>query len=254
MTGEGRDYAAIPVPKAQPEPPDVQEAGRVPGGVLVPCTPAPGAQTSRRTSYVIKFQGVRAEITRILVKLPVWLEEKEVEETPHATTETRQSFETEAEASHAANYRVTQEEEITPQGYEQPFESKKTTSTAFAQTNKLIVEDTTAIKRSVLPTTVTVVARISGPEGPVWSQSFDVLLHPVKGEPPHTIGTGLLEQYVDLDNNIPIDAEKVYGLELLVFVPSKAASNIQIGTIGEDQEGEGEVVLFYVYETGPVNK
>lgn len=260
--GTGRSNIAVAVPQALPLPPDVAKLGEVPGGILIPCTdsskPAGGAQAL----YPLTFQGIRASVNRISLRLPVWMEELLNEKSSSENVVTTQ-YHTEKLAEEAALAEggplVLSEIHVTPKTVDQRLEIEEIENAYILEKAAFRVRKSEIVKRqwSVLPVTVTVVARIIGPEGTIWSQGFDVPLRFQKQAAGGGPGTGVLESYVDLTNGLPIDCEKRYSLELLIFVPTGVKTNTQLGleTVNEKTfAGTGGVVIYYDYETGPPSK
>ncbi len=274
MSFAGRDVLLVPVTQWLPIPPDVAATGSDPPNELLPCTPWEGGKQPplyMRNQAALTFQGVRATIKRILLNFPVLLIEKATEVTTSlAVSET--AFKTEEERNHAyegeggLDWFDEPEKAGTP---DSPWESS-TTKPAYEKkgAGELVKTSSTKTERSVLPVTVKVVARINGPEGTLWTQSFEVPIHYAGslggGKPPGSApGVGTLEQYVDLQNEIPLDCTDTYGLELLVYVPSSVETNVQLGTVIAKISGEGHaeiepgstgaVSIFYDLETGPIS-
>lgn len=260
--GAGRSSITIPVPRALPQPPDVAVLGEVPGGVLVPVTDATKPAGGAQALYPLTFQGVRAAINRITLRLPVWLEELANE-----TASSENSVTTQYNSEKAAEENATTvggpvvlfETHVIPSTVDQRLEIEEIENAFILEKAAWRVRKSEIVKRawSVLPMTATVVARIVGPEGTIWSQGFDVPLRlqklPAGGGP----GTGVLEAYVDLTNGLPIDCEKRYSLQLLIFVPAGVKTNAQLGrevVNGKFVVGTGGVVIYYDYETGPPSK
>jgi hypothetical protein len=265
VMGEGASSLSIEIGQAYPMPPDIPEAGRVPGGALVPCTPfAPELPTVSRNQWRLDFpftQGFALTLRRIQVALPVFLLELGLE-LQKATTKTVTRYKTGKEAEEAnegAGGYVNRSEELQTIGYATRYERIwQTTSSKFVPS--LEAEHTSEIhtERSILPVTVQVVARLIGPEGLIWSESYDVPIHYVQGIAPGTAaGSGRIDAYADLNNPIAIDPAKSYGLELLMAIPTSVGTNTQLGieiVNGSFVQGKGEVVFFYDLQTAPVGK
>jgi hypothetical protein len=118
---------------------------------------------------------------------------------------------------------------------------------------------TTVTEESVLPINVTVVARLIGPDGELWSDSFSVPMRYYQGNPGAAIGTGTLDAYADLNNGIDLNPAHLYSLALFIFVPTSAATltHPQLGVEMKGAEavlGNGEITLLYDIETVPVGK
>jgi len=263
--GEGASYLSLPIVRCFPQPPDIAVAGHVPGGVLLPCAPENGtATTTGKKQYLVDFafkQGVRLTIKRIHVDLPLLMAENELEE--HTEEEINfTEYETEpevAEAVHGKGGRLKNFQTIKPISYAAPYEFTSGEITLEFGFSKEVKETRkTRLKRSVLPITVTIQVQLNGPGGELWAQSFDAELHYVYGNPGLAIGTAHIAMYADLVNPLVIDPDKVYGLQLYMLVPSSVKTNMQIGTIAENETikfgNGGEVRFFYDIETGSPGK
>jgi hypothetical protein len=259
----GESQLQLDVLQALPKPPDVKEEGRVPGGQLTPLSPAQGAPTCRRNEYLLAFQspqGTRLAIKRIHLRLPVYLEERELE-SQTTSDESNAKYRTEAQAISAAESLPENgttnatNSAISPEAPYQHtsthLESSRILSQVFQSTKQVVT-------RSVLPVTIQVLAAIMGPDGQIWSESFDVPINYVRGTPASAIGTGLIDTYADLTNALPIDPTKVYGLAFYVRIPTTVTTNTQLGI---ENEGGGatvgknsSVTLFYDIESAPIGK
>jgi hypothetical protein len=262
----GESYLTVPVPQALPKPPDVAIEGQVPGGVLLPCTPATaeaGSVVANRNQYRLAFpvqQGTRLSLKRIHLAIPVLVAEFELEK-QETTTKSKTRYKTEAEGKEAAEAKGGQPtitESVKPVGPRDPYE-RQIINTSYLLEETVFVRTTIqdAVYRSVLGTTVTVVARIVGPDGEIWSESFEVPVRWVFGEPPNGNGGGRLDAYADLTNPITVYPDKSYSLALLLFIPSSVKCNAQLGVeIRNNAEvvGEGAVTLFYDVEPVAVGK
>jgi hypothetical protein len=261
----GESSVSIPVEQAFPAPPDVAVVGEVPGGAVFPCTPQipRGAPVRNRTEWLIPFaftQGQQLRITRIRVALPVFLEEGELDK-GEVVDKSETKFKTEGEVNEEEARSHRSDTSTTWIGYETRYEKITTTVVPIPGTALTLVTNThTASERSVLPVTVTVIARLTGPDGPIWSSSWDVPLHYAHGEAGHAFGTGTIEEYIDLNNGLTINPEQPLTLALLVSVPSTVKSNIQIGPEFNTGTGlfvvapNGEVELYYETEPVAINK
>lgn len=263
----GASYLAVPI-QAFPQVPDITVAEHMPGGILLPAAPGPGGPpvtTINRNQYRLQFpvqQGNELTLRRIHIKSPVFLAELSIE-TVITTGEAETLFFNEEEAKQAfegkggrASFVLTTagigpttryEKVKTVHGYELRGVPKR----------ELIQLNETRTERSVLPITVTVVARLIGPDGELWSDSFEVPLSYVLGGAGSAVGTGTLDAYADLTNPISISPEKPHSLALLVFIPAAVATNTALGFAvknGSVINEPGEVTLFYDVEAVPVGK
>ncbi len=256
--GTGRNNIVVAVPQALPKPPDVVKEGEVPGGVLLPCTLAGKPAGGLQSLIPLTFEGVRATIDRVALSLPVFLQENGTEEvTGEKTVKTHyNTLKLAKEATEALPPIPIEEEDATLATPNQRFEhneSKIFYALEEATWDVVVATDITQ-HLGVLPITVTVIARIVGPEGPLWSQSFDVPLRYVKGIAGGAIGAGVLEAYADLTNPLPIDCERKYSLQLLIFVPTATKPNVQLGLTSAAAAGNGSATVYYNFETGPPSK
>lgn len=263
--GEGSSYLTVPIPRAQPEPPDVTVAGTVPGGKVIPCTPLQTSGVVNRTQYRLSFpfrQGVRITIRRIHLKLPMSLEEV-VSEKQELVVADFTVYKTEAEAQEAAEGLggfASETETQRPPSYSESSERVKTKNTIarVGAITKVLRAITT--ERSILPITMTVIARLIGPDGEMWSDSFDVPMHFTGAVGPGNlpIGTGNIDAYADLQNGLVLDPDQRYSLALLVFVPSSVATSpvlgLELDPAKKPVAGDGEMTLWYDVETGSVGK
>lgn len=256
----GISYLEIPVPHAQPLEPDVAEKHYIPGGTLVRCSPFPvgSVPTVNRTDYRLAFpftQGQQLTVRRIAVDLPVLFAEKELEKQTSLVAEESENN-SEAIAIEKAKTYVIKQETIRSIGYAQRFEREfaQTIASNFAG-SKSSSEVQTTTERSVIPVSVQVVARLTGPDGLLWSESFDVAIQYVEGPAGTAIGTGRIGAYSDLNNGIELDGSKVYGLGFSVFVPASVRTGVHLGLVMPGAvPGNGAVTLFYDIETVPVGK
>jgi hypothetical protein len=259
--GTGRNELAIAIPQALPKPPDITTLGEVPGGLLIACTPnePPPGGTTKRTNYALKFEGIRAQIRRLAILLPVFVGEQVLQKQT-VTTETRTIYGTEEEAIKAYNFvggAPLLDKTQVPIAPDQAFESEVNKFAYFRELEVVEAQGKKETERSVLPITVQVVVRINGPEGTIFSESFDVPVRYVFGPAGKGAGAGLLEKYVDLVNPLAIDCDFTYGLELLVFIPASVVTNTQLGvTLNKEAavQGTGGVSFYYDLETGPPSK
>lgn len=259
--GQGASQVAVAVPHALPREPDIPAITAVPGGVLVPCSIEAPNKVNRNDVRVpfTPTQGARVIVRRIHLSLPVWLTEKELEK-QESTDESNVKYKSEAEAIKAAeglpeNGTTNKTVPISPAtAYEQTatqVENSRVVAQVFTKTK-------TKVNRSVLPVTVTVVARLNGPEGEVWSESFAVPLRYVQGNPGTTAtGVGAIDAYADLVNGLELNPEQAYSLALLIQIPAAVKTDARIGLEvinGASVVGKGEVTFFYDVETTPVGK
>jgi hypothetical protein len=270
--GEGASSIEIPIVSARPEPPDITVLGRVPGGVLFPCTPTGyGQETVNRNQYRVSFpegQGVKLLLRRIQLMFSVILLEDEFENST-AEEHNQTYYLTPAEAMGAWEGAGGRQGENSstekPITLSSPFEETKTKHEFVNLSAARIIEEVKfiTIRRSVLPITLTMAIRLYGPDGLLWGESMEVPMRPVAtNKAGFSTGVGRVDSYIDLTNPIALQADRIYGLQFLVMVPSTALSDPQIGVenkkgaIGgiEVGPGEGSVSLWYDIETGPVNK
>jgi hypothetical protein len=266
----GASTLTIPIASAQPKEPDVIEAGHVPGGVLVPVTPgSPKESVTRRNNWRLSFpftQGFLLTIRRLHVVLPVVLSELALEKSTTTMT-TRKKYASKAEAVEAQGGKggiFTKIQRIAPIGQDTHFVEEKITNVSKVEdvgeeTNLVVVEEQVETLRSVIPTSVTVVVRINGPEGPIWADSYEAPIHYAQTAAPPGSGSGLVDAYADLVNGIPIaGAVGEYSMEILLAVPTTVATNTQIGP--EMKNGavvagtQGAVTFFYDVEQAPMGK
>lgn len=258
---EGASFLTVGVPRAQPLPPDIAVQAQVPGGKLLPCTPFAPSDIVNRTEYRLPFpvpQGNVLTVRRIHLKLPVFIEEDELEK--QVTVEiTKTKYETNAEREAAFKSKgghVTSSESHVAIGPNRAYERITSTKAFVGFEGELVLleETVTTTERSVLPSTVAVVARLNGPEGEIWSEAFEVPCRYVEGAAGKGIGTGTLDSYADLQNGITMYPEKTYSLALFVLVPAAVKTSPVLGALAPFAPGDGAITLFYDVETVPVGK
>jgi hypothetical protein len=258
--GEGSSQVSVPIVLAQPAPPDITTLGHVPGNKFFPCTPE-GAEKASRTQYRVDFpfkQGYAARIHSIHFTLPVFLEELSLgSQTSEGLRQTK--YKTEGEAQEAVEGKEGQfnlEETVTNPGPEQRYERRVEKGNEWSREGTIAREKvTTTIEWSTLPCPARVIARLVGPEGIIWAETFEVdLAWSLGGHIGAFTGIGAIDQFVDLTNPIAIDPTKTYGLELLISVGSLISTNVKIGPSVAPTGPGGEATFFYDLETTAVGK
>jgi hypothetical protein len=268
----GASQLFVAIPQAFPKRPDIAASGQVPGGVFVPCTPiGPAfggtAPLVNRNEYRLDFQipaGFILAVKRIHVKLPVLLVEDALETLPavteiHSTTYASETEAVEAAAGKGGNpggeaHPTTTRKPISPTA---PYEFTNDVATVTRSGTFVLIEHKLESQKSVLPCTPTIVTRLKGPEGEMWSESFEVPLRYLSGTAGVATGTGVIDAYADLQNALSIDPGKTYSLAFAIFIPSTELTNPQLGTEihnGTQEQGSGGVTLFYDIEHAPVGK
>ncbi len=242
---------------------DALPANEVAGGILTPLKPFFGEDTFQRDFHLVRFDAPHAAtrllIRRLRLRLPVMLGEAgELEtETDEIREESHHPSEAEAEAA-AATYTI-KDEEIIPIGpdrhYEKRVEQIIATEHGGAQSNAI---SKVTISRSVLPITIIILARLVGPDGELWSDSFETPIRYVSGPPSTALGAGFLNTYADLTNPLTIDPNKLYGLGFSVLVPTHVKT---IPGLGQELSGtearggeHGEATFFYDILAAPAGK
>jgi hypothetical protein len=251
----------IPIYQALPMAPDVPVEAEVPGGQITPCTlkhPAEGLY--KRNGILLPFpfhDGFQLSVVRIHVSLPVWVGENEPEKNKtEDLTVLNFGSEKEREEYEKAG-RSYKSSRLTNPGYGVRYEQEED-ETEIVKTSGVTVDQNVkaTIERGVLPVEVTVFIRVYGPDGQLWAGSDSTPVEYLGGGGGSSTGAGHIDFDTDLTNPLELAGDRIYWMQLLIFVPTSVKSNPQIGSEGVDgQPGTtGEVTFLYDVEPVAVGK
>lgn len=257
---------SVPIPESIPVTSTLANTNLAKGGLLTEYGTYLGAvePTVVQGGYPVRFDPSIMQVyavSRIHLLLWVFIGEGEVETTPSIITldETIQ-YGTLLEAEEIAAgkegkpiTKITRQQTTVNRPWTQTTESTETTHAAESRVVHTTVATTEL--RQVLPITVQVVAQLEGPEGIVWSQTFDVLVkwNGGAGSVGHLAGTGVLDGYADLVNPLTVYASQNYRLRLFVAVPTAAVTNTQLAITVEPEKparGAPSAITFF-YDPQP---
>lgn len=193
--------------------------------------------------YALPFDPSQMQVyavNRIHLELPILILESENETLPEFDHKETFQYSNEAEATNATNWvggGIAENTVITPQSVGAPYEERiEQVGRGKAGFNVFITTKTKRSK-SVLPIEADIVARLIGPEGVVWSNSYPITVRyvgqggGVKGG--KGMGIAFIDSYTDLNNPLIVFGDQNYTLHLFMSLPTLATTNSQVGQVGE---------------------